>query len=193
MECPACHFKQPEGNTSCEACGLIFAKYNPDAVKPNPSDGPSPSYPMGKIKTSLPGSGHRLRWRNPFFYVSNVFLIFVIYTTVSRLSFIDRALHAPGEILEITYKPSAGRKGGTYMPKVQYTLPDGQVRVEIDKNGMFSFMMPAVGEKVDVLYDPDKPDNFRINSFVFLWFGIILFTVILVPFLFIGWYPFFVN
>ncbi len=32
MQCPSCHFEQPDANTTCEGCGLIFAKYNPDVI-----------------------------------------------------------------------------------------------------------------------------------------------------------------
>ena len=29
MRCPACHYEQPDGRASCEACGVLFANYDP--------------------------------------------------------------------------------------------------------------------------------------------------------------------
>lgn len=35
MKCPACHFDQPDAHTTCECCGLIFAKYQPETLSPS--------------------------------------------------------------------------------------------------------------------------------------------------------------
>jgi hypothetical protein len=36
MQCPKCHFENPEGSTECLKCGIVFAKYHPhqELVKP---------------------------------------------------------------------------------------------------------------------------------------------------------------
>jgi hypothetical protein len=36
MQCPKCHFENPEGSTECPRCGIVFAKYHPhqEPVKP---------------------------------------------------------------------------------------------------------------------------------------------------------------
>jgi hypothetical protein len=37
MECPKCHITQPDGNSECSRCGIIFRKYRPDEGAPNNS------------------------------------------------------------------------------------------------------------------------------------------------------------
>ena len=86
MQCPACHFEQPAEHTSCECCGLIFAKYDPDAAKPLPvlfpeydkpsgpyssnvgqpasSNSPTPSLPQQKARLALMGMVRQLTDKN---------------------------------------------------------------------------------------------------------------------------------
>jgi hypothetical protein len=47
MECPLCHFEQPEGRIDCECCGLVFSKWKkknapapPEPTQSDPAPGP---------------------------------------------------------------------------------------------------------------------------------------------------------
>jgi hypothetical protein len=79
------------------------------------------------------------------------------------------AERADGEVIEIR------REGSMYAPVLRFRLPDGETRQVRDLgNGAPDF---AVGDKVTVLYMPQEPDDFRIDTFDRLWFSSIFVTV----------------
>jgi hypothetical protein len=54
--------------------------------------------------------------------------------------------------------------------EVQYTTPEGVTRtLESTHRSFVLFLMPNVGQTVDVLYNPNDPTDFRVNQFSEMW------------------------
>jgi uncharacterized protein DUF3592 len=63
---------------------------------------------------------------------------------------------------ETHYDTDEGRRSETYSPVVRFTAPDGR-QVEVRTN-VSSSRRPRVGEQVKVLYQPDDPQDARIDT-----------------------------
>lgn len=109
-------------------------------------------------------------------------------------SFVERAQKAQGIVTNIeTHVSSGSRRSTTYAPHVKFTLPDGSVHEFT--SGMSSSRSPyAVGQPVKVLYDPAKPEEAEIDSWLAIWGGPgilgilgIAFTAVGVGSLVLGW------
>lgn len=76
---------------------------------------------------------------------------------------------ADGEVVEMR------REGGMYAPVVRFRLSDGEMQTVKDlASGAPDF---AAGDKVAILYMPQDPRDFRIDTFDRLWFSAIFVTV----------------
>ena len=76
---------------------------------------------------------------------------------------------ADGEVVEMR------REGDMYAPVVRFQLPGGVTQEVTDlASGAPDF---AVGDKVTILYMPQDPRDFRIDTFGRLWFSAIFVTV----------------
>jgi len=86
-------------------------------------------------------------------------------------SFIARAQHATGEVVELVERNSSDST--TYAPAVRFTTADGR---EIRFVSSTSSSPPAysAGERVEVLYPPGEPERARINAFFSLWGGAVI-------------------
>ncbi len=74
-----------------------------------------------------------------------------------------------GEVIEIR------REGDMYAPVVRFRLPGGEMQEVTDlASGAPDF---AAGDKVTILYMPQDPRDFRIDTFDRLWFSAIFVTV----------------
>jgi hypothetical protein len=79
------------------------------------------------------------------------------------------AERADGEVIEIR------REGDMYAPVLRFRRPNGEMQEVKDLgSGAPDF---AVGDRVIVLYMPDDPEDFRIDTFERLWFSSIFVTV----------------
>lgn len=90
-------------------------------------------------------------------------LAIAILSRISQVQFLERAYHANGIVIGHTLK-SLGEEDA-WSPVVRYTLPDGQ---EVTfQGGVSSSRMREslpVSTKVDVLYDPTRPESAIINK-----------------------------
>ena len=79
------------------------------------------------------------------------------------------AERADGEVIEIR------REGDMYAPVLRFRRANGEMQEVKDLgSGAPDF---AVGDRVTVLYMPDDPEDFRIDTFERLWFSSIFVTV----------------
>lgn len=79
------------------------------------------------------------------------------------------AERADGEVIEIR------REGDMYAPVLRFRLPGGEMQDVKDLgSGAPDF---AVGDRVTVLYMPEDPEDFRIDTFERLWFSAIFVAV----------------
>ena len=65
----------------------------------------------------------------------------------------------------------------TYHPVVRFTSAAGDVVVFIDNFGSYPAKY-GVGEMLEVLYDPENPQNAAINTWLSLWGGSAVFIII---------------
>ena len=78
------------------------------------------------------------------------------------------AERAEGEVIEIR------REGDMYAPVLRFRLANGETQEVKDLgSGAPDF---AVGDRVTVLYMPEDPEDFRIDTFERLWFSAIFVT-----------------
>ena len=76
---------------------------------------------------------------------------------------------ADGEVVEMR------REGNMYAPVVRFRLPGGETQTVTDlASGAPDF---AVGDKVTILYMPQDPRDFRIDTLDRLWFSAIFVTI----------------
>lgn len=109
------------------------------------------------------------RIRNIFLLVGLALLAGTVWWAVSTRSFVARAAVAQGTVVALA--PSSGSKNSTvYHPVVDYVLPGGQM-IEIRSSAGSSPPAYSVGEKVEVLYLPDRPRDGRIRGVFSLWGG----------------------
>jgi len=109
------------------------------------------------------------RIRNIFLLVGLALLAGTVWWAVSTRSFVARAAVAQGTVVALA--PSSGSKNSTvYHPVVDYVLPGGQM-VEIRSSSGSNPPAYSVGEKVEVLYLPDRPREGRIRGVFSLWGG----------------------
>lgn len=82
--------------------------------------------------------------------------------------FTQRAQTATGTVTEMVYSRSS-EGGGGYAPRYQFTTAHGQL---IEKKDNLSTNPPRfqVGQQIEVLYEPDRPQKARINKGLNLYF-----------------------
>ncbi|HZP67461.1 MAG TPA: DUF3592 domain-containing protein [Rudaea sp.] len=78
-------------------------------------------------------------------------------------AFAATAAGADGVVADLVYRSSS--KGGTYVPLVEFTTPDG-ARVHMTGSTGSNPAAYARGDHVHVLYDPANPERARIDSFM---------------------------
>jgi len=98
--------------------------------------------------------------------------------------FVQSSEHTEGTVIEIVEKRD--RDGGIkFSPIVEFTDHQGQQRKYYSTTG--SNPSPySVGDKVEILYDRDRPDSAGINSWFDLYFGPLFLTIMGGGFFFIG-------
>ena len=85
-----------------------------------------------------------------------------------KQEFLKQAHLASGVVIELKYKPPFSSGTGSYAPVVTYKTTEGRDVTFV--NGV-SANPPSYdkGDKVEVVYDPDKPEQAEINSALGLW------------------------
>jgi hypothetical protein len=105
-------------------------------------------------------------WRRIAFVILSIGSLFVlggILLGQGSLRLVVQGAQAEGEVIGI--RPD----GQMYEPVVRFRLPDGTWHEVKDLGtGAPDF---AVGDRVTVLYWPDDPDSFRLDTFERLWFN----------------------
>jgi hypothetical protein len=109
------------------------------------------------------------------------FLGLGIFQVIENVQMLGTFARAEGVVVENIWQNFA--EGSAYVPRVEYTAPDGQTHSFTDGVGS----LPAdyrVGERVPVLYDPQGAQPARIHSWGRLWFGpVMILAVGMVPIL----------
>ena len=109
-------------------------------------------------------------------------------------NFLKNAISTDGTVLELVESINHNSHGSSYIyaPKISFTTKNGEEYTVVSNSGSNP---PAyrVGQKVGVLYNPKNPTDFRINSFLDIWGGLLILSGIGAVFFVIGlWMVFFV-
>ncbi len=112
----------------------------------------------------------------PFFFVG-------LYEAYRNTSEISSFVETEGLVVGNSYITTIeeGNAAGSYLPEVEFSLPNGTKSRFTDKIGS----VPPdyeIGSKVKIIYEPENPSNARINSWKRIWLApVILMTVGLLP------------
>lgn len=93
------------------------------------------------------------------------------FWAVKTRSFVAQAEVAPGTVVALNRTTSGD--SNAYYPVVDFVTPQGR-RVEIHSSYGSSPPAYSVGEKVEVLYLPDRPEEAKIRGILSLWGGAII-------------------
>ncbi|MGN8077925.1 DUF3592 domain-containing protein [Variovorax sp. 22077] len=90
-------------------------------------------------------------------------------------SFIASASRTQGEVMRLLYVESSERheSGGTWKPLVRFRAPSGEI-IEFAPSSSSSPPAYKVGEKVDVFFDPNDPQDAMLDGFFSLWGGALI-------------------
>jgi hypothetical protein len=111
-------------------------------------------------------------------------LVASVFIYLNTRSFINSSARAKGTV--IAHAQSRSSDGGlTYAPVISFRTPDGQT-VEFKSQTSSNNPSPALGESVEVLYNPRNPQEAEINSFTSLWILTIILSALGAGFFIIG-------
>jgi hypothetical protein len=115
--------------------------------------------------------------------VGAVFLVLGIRNFVRTRRFVSRASPATGTVTDVKTRTSTSHSSeGTRLRRYRYPVVRFQARdgrtVEFESETGTSSFSQGPGEQVTVLYDPLKPQDARIKTFMMLWFAPLIFSVL---------------
>jgi|ERR1044072_5477160 hypothetical protein len=102
-----------------------------------------------------------------FFFIGLAVLIYSLVTFIKRRGQIADWAQAVGVVTELA--PETGQRGYIYCPVVQFTTATGfpgKFTSSVGRNPAEY----AIGQNVNIIYDPQNPQNAEINSSTSLWF-----------------------
>lgn len=109
-----------------------------------------------------------LRWAPRLFLVIGVVLLVVCpIFFVRTLQFVAGAERVTGTVIDLS-RESDSEGTVTFYPVVRFTTADGRT-VEFVSSSGSSPPSESVGDRVEVLYDPDDPQDARLTGFFHLW------------------------
>jgi Protein of unknown function (DUF3592) len=97
--------------------------------------------------------------------------------------FVGQASSATGTVTDVKTRTSRsqtddGPRVRTYRyPVVRFQTRDGRM-IEFESETGTSGFSQGPGQQVEVLYDPLRPEEARIKTFMMLWFGPLIFVVV---------------
>jgi hypothetical protein len=112
-----------------------------------------------------------------------VFLVVGVRNYLRTRRFVNQASSTTGTVTDVKTRTSrshtsSGPRVSTYRyPVVRFQTQDGR-SVEFESETGTNTFSQKPGEQVEVLYDPLRPEQARIKSFMMLWFGPLIFSVV---------------
>jgi Protein of unknown function (DUF3592) len=99
------------------------------------------------------------------FGLAAVLLVIGAATLVDAARFVRGAERTTGTVIDLDSRTSDG--GLVHHPIVRFTAADGRTVEFTSSSGSSS--PPDVGDRVEVLYDPDDPQDAQLSGFFSLW------------------------
>lgn len=117
-----------------------------------------------------------------------VFLGIFIVMTSNNINFLNKSSISKGIVVDFERQTSSKGKS-SYYPVVEYKTLKGET-VRFTENLSTSFS-PQINSVVEVVYNSENPNEAKINSFAYLWFGPSILAFMAVIFISIGGISFF--
>jgi len=117
-------------------------------------------------------------------------LIGAVYSANNSYEFKNAASLTQGKVVD--YIKRRSNDGTTYAPVIEF-VTEKNTTVEFTSSSSSSYRSYSIGDKIDVLYLENNPNNARINSFMSLWFLPIILGFIGSVFFGIGLYAYLQN
>jgi len=97
---------------------------------------------------------------------------------------IDRNwIKTSAEVVDFFKNRSAGKRGGLDRPVYEYSVDGRSYRITSNIGSQFN---PAVGERGEVAYNPDRPDQAKVVESAGSWLFLLMFPLVGISFLIIG-------
>ncbi len=112
-------------------------------------------------------------------------LIFGVHVFLGTLYLTRHSVQTNGVVLELKtgFATGGGRRSSVYSPVVKFQSSNGTSYTFTSSNWTSPSLF-SVGDKIDVIYDPNNPKYANIKSFSQLWVtSILIFIVGIVPFI----------
>jgi predicted membrane channel-forming protein YqfA (hemolysin III family) len=106
-----------------------------------------------------------------FLLAGATLLVISIFFYVSTRKFLAKAKSTSGKILD-NLRDENSEGSTTYKPRFSFAMEDGREVVVQSETGTSSPFRKE--QTVTVLYDPAKPEDARINTFVQLWLATVI-------------------
>jgi hypothetical protein len=91
-----------------------------------------------------------------------------IWSYIRTLRFTQRAVKAEGQYVDASWQRSVHSMKSTQYGLIQFYTADGK-EIQFQARLGTPFESRKIGRRVEVLYDPVKPQHAVVNSFVELW------------------------
>jgi hypothetical protein len=116
------------------------------------------------------GPFHTKRWAGYFLAAGGIAMIVAgIWYAVESMEFLDTTARTEGTVIAL--KRERGSKGMALdLPVVRFTSPESGETVEFKSRFGIRPSPFAVGDPVEVAYDPSDPSRAKIDSFWTIWF-----------------------
>ena len=117
-----------------------------------------------------------------------IFVLSGIVMVFNRILFLNNAITVQGEVISLQKEITKDNDNHTsiiYKPEVKFQTKSGEVITFVSKVGSNppSF---SVGRIIEVVYNPEYPNNAELNSFLSLWFVQMVFIALGVIFIVIS-------
>jgi hypothetical protein len=133
------------------------------------------------------------QWFEWLFYP--IGLVCVVYSVIAYINtrkFLSDCIRANGEVIDLV-RSVDGSSGGdrfiSYAPVFKFTDENGQSH-KVTSEESSSPASFSIGQSVVVLYEPGKPMQARINTFMEIWGGPIIFGLVGTAFILFGYFKF---
>lgn len=120
------------------------------------------------------------------FAVGVVALIVGAVLLVRTAQFVARAEHATGTVIDLSRETDSEGQDIFY-PVVRFTTADGD-EIEFKSSSGSAPASESPGDRVDVLYDPNDPNDAQLGGFFHLWLFTIIPFAIGAAFIVVAWF-----